>query len=313
VAVSADHTIYVAMRCVNTVFVSKSLDGGLTFGASVPTGISGQGTAISQSDVSIAVNEAGTVFLAATTTSGSLLLTRSTDASATWSSPLLLDTGMEGAWGAHVTVNGNNVFVSAKKAATKQTHLFRNGALGVGAFATTQIAFTTNTSGDVVIDPSNGNVWAVADNNGAPVIKRSIDSGGSFGNPSFPAAAISHSTWSAGGSTLFGAGSGGTESSIWLFQTANPAVFTKVTGVVASPAAGSRSISADALGNLYSAAVSADGTVYIERVAANATTTTSSRAIGSAGSYPSVVAVDGNAAVVAFTSFDSVYVTVQKY
>ena len=160
VAIDAVNTIYVAMRCKDSLHVIRSTDGGATFSAPVSTGIGPQSGAIDAESSSIAVADDGALYAVGSTTSNTLYFTKSVDGGATWATPTQIQTAQITGWGAHVTANGAEVIIGSRESGVVWIH--RNLARGTGTWTMSPTGLQ-GVFGDVRVDRGTGDIWAMAD------------------------------------------------------------------------------------------------------------------------------------------------------
>lgn len=335
----ATHAVYLAMGCaaplggLARVEVVKTLDGGKTFGARVYTGIEAkdQQPLVFLNGYTIAFGGAETLYVAGVTAIGvggpvdsaRLVFTRSINGGASWSALQALDSNVNPNWGVHVSIYGDNVYVSARKGTDIQ--LYANAARGVGAFTPTTITMNGNVEGDVLTDPATGDLWAASSDAAGVRLRQSTDSGATFG-PDYDVAVGARES----GFTL----AAGTLSAAWLNTSATPKLLfaiplaapTTSTEVALSTSAngyGGAALATDGVGNRYAAAgagyIAGDpvlnGDLILDRILAGGVAVASRRVVANTAnqpSYPQTAAIDGGA-VMTFQNGNSVYFTVQKY
>ena len=302
-------TIYVAMNCGGTVYVSASTDRGLTFGTPVNTGLTGPVASPFDGDTAIAVGPSGTVFLAAITNGGALLYSTSTTQGATWSAPVTLETGCFAQWGVHISLYQNNVYVATRLSSNNDTQLWSNSTGGVGTFQLTTITMNGNVFGDVLVDDRNGDLWSTSDD---PTfhLRESTDGGATFSAQVTPGPAAGYSTWTLGGGNIYVTGEA---SSLYVIPLAAPTTSTFISGFATSATYVDAQVAADSTGNAYVVAQTTANTIAIERVIAGTTAIADTRTVGTGASYPGVVAGPNNVCVVVYTQGTQVFATVQKY
>jgi hypothetical protein len=148
VAAATDGTIYVAFTGTNGVRVARSIDRGQTFEPSVLI------TPDDASEVEVAVAPDGSVF-AAWSFNDVISISRSTDEGVTFSSPSSVGSG---GVPMHLAFAGSYVYVLPSEGAGT---IFVDANDGVGAFTSTGLP--SEVYSDVMVDPSNGNVFVLGD------------------------------------------------------------------------------------------------------------------------------------------------------
>ncbi len=326
VAIDAANRLYVAMNCGGTFYVTRSDNGGISFGTPVSTGL----TTTVEGAIVVSGGATPTLYAAIATT-GVILFSSSADFGKTWSTPLTIDPQIAGGYyGVSLAVYGNTVYVQANPVGGGQfLHIVRNG-LGAGdaglvdasdaGFSITNVSMEASVfPNEVAVDQSNGNVWALGEDVSF-AIAMSSNGGASFSQAVSPPGNDIYTTWALSKSTLFAVG---TNDPLYVIGTSSPSTDTTVTGLGGATSQ-QRSIAADLGGNVYVASPVAS-TVRIQRVLFATTAVDggvtdgggidSVRNIVAAGTVSSPTIASGplNAALVAFTANAGVYATVQTY
>ena len=307
VAIDGDGTLYAALVCGGAVYVVASSDGGATFDDPVPLGITGVG------EVAVAGGVAGVVHVAAVTTSGqgALVYSRSSNAGASFSTPVVIDTIVQ-TDRLSVTSRGSRVYLLAKSfTADTPLHLWRNDAGGVGSFTDTDVALDVSYF-DVLIDPSNDDVWIAANYPGSVRARRSTDDGATFGATFVPTGTMAYGDWTLGGGDILTAGYGNTV--VLRIPTGAPSTSNSATGLPLSDAK-MRAISATPSGDAYVATRTTGGAIQLDQLLHAASAVSApARTLTAAGTAPGVVALpDDLGAAVIYQVGTDVYVTVQTY
>jgi hypothetical protein len=199
--------------------------------------------------------------------------------------------------------------------------VYRNGNRGSGAFASTPVSMNTGYA-DVFVDPANGNVWVVGGGSTAVHARMSSDGAVTFGPDSAPPGTGNLSEWALGGGNIYGVstvpggyGAPPEPQGVFVIPLASPGTSTMVPGLTPDQMGNDRAVSADPAGNAYVVGQCNQG-IVLQRVAAGATSITTTRTASAAHSfpsYPAVVAGPNNSAVVSYMSDATVYVTVQTF
>lgn len=249
---------------------SRSSDLGLSFESSVRVD---DGGATLSATVEPVIASSGTsyVYIAYLDTAGSIYLAKSTDSGDTWSSPV----EVADSWGAGITklsiaAHDEYLYVLAN---TSPLKMVVSNDYGVTA-STVTTAFTVHAYEDVLVDPSNGDVYILQDDPSLYWAK-STDHGTTFGSQTHDATVnvyYSDYTISQLGS-IFIAGSG-------MAGTGNAAYFDlgdlSITQVDfdASPSTAQASVAIDGL-NIIHIVASVGGNVYLYNSDDNGATYTS--------------------------------------
>jgi cysteine-rich repeat protein len=300
IAVDASLAAYVVMNCGGNAYVSRSTDLGITWSAPQPLGIT------NVSELAVHGGAADTAYVAAVTFDSTLVFASTADRGATWSSPRILDSQ---AASTQVSIASRQQDVYIQVTSFSQgRRLWRNGASGVGAFTSTEIA-SYAVFHDVLVDDT-GAVWSAGDDPTYRLVKSS-DGGATFGTEQNPPGMAYYSDWGYGAGKLFAMGSNGT---IDIIPTNAPTTSTTITGLTNFDISFNvRALSVDTTGNAYIVSQVADGSLALDRLVANAAALDATNRKFPTGHSASVAAVSTNAAFVAYTDNTRVYVTVQVY
>ncbi len=315
VAVDAAGTIYGAMICGTGVVVVSSADMGETYGVPAPFAM---GEVVRE--VALQGGPAGVAYLAILTQTPELLLSRTLDGGASWSTPTVLDT-QTNSQGLSMAVSGDSVFISVPIVTQPDEgnnyRVWRNTSLGdPDGFMRTDIShqFVYH---DIVVNDLNGDVWLASDTPDMH-LRQSVDGAMSFDTDVMPAPEGSayYSDWTAGNGMLYVSGSslgGGSDLDIALavIDFNAPSTATPISGV--SLGTDERSVSADPAGNVYLAIQTPDNVIVIDRALMGTTTINDTVIIGN-GRYPSAAALPNSLGVAVIYTVDSdVYIAVQMF
>ncbi len=299
--------IYLALVCGGAVRVVSSADGGATWSAPIATGITLSGEA------AVAGGPGGVVHVAAVTTSGAgaLVYTRSVDGGATFSAPVTLDTNIQ-TDRLSLAADGDDVYVVDKSwAAGTPLHVYRNHNGGSGAFAMTAVTLDTSYY-DVLVNPSNGDVWVATNYPGTIRMRRSTDGGATFGTTYIPPGAMPYGDWAIGGGNIMTAGYGST--TVIRVPTSAPTTSNTASGLPYLADSKMRAMSANAAGDSVIVSRTSGGAIQLDHLLHGAASVTGPRTVAAAGSSPGVAILPGGiGAVVVYTNGTGVYASVQVY
>lgn len=163
IVVDSNGSIYAVFQGSAGIRVAKSTDRGASFQPSV------QVTGVNQ-EAEVAVSSNGSVHVVWSTGS-TIYISSSMDGGLSFSNPFVVGTG----YTPHITTYGANVYVLSRPGSP----LYRNSNNGIGAFTTVNLGGAAYS--DVLVDPTNGDVYVIKD---SPTItlKKSVNNGISFTN-----------------------------------------------------------------------------------------------------------------------------------
>ncbi|MCB9628284.1 MAG: hypothetical protein H6725_12995 [Sandaracinaceae bacterium] len=298
--------VYVAMKCGAEAYVASSTTQGAMYSAPVTTGIT------DAREVAVEGGPPGVAWVAAVTTANTLVLSRTADYGATWSTPVTLATGVTDS---EVSIDsfGDAVYI-AVSASSSAVNVYRNLTAGAGTFAVTAVP-QANVFHDIMVDRISGALWLGSDNP-AFRVRASTDQGATFGGESTPPGSAFFSDWAASNGFLYAVGTNG-DTNVDVIPLSSPGSSMQAEGLPgATGAAPLRAIDADALGNAYVVSQLSSGVIQLDRLVSGASlvASTDARTIAMSGASPGVAALpSNNGAAVVFTSGTSVYAAVQVY
>ena len=332
-AIDDGNNLYVGMICGSTapkLYVATSQNGGLSYNAPVSTGLAG-----TEGAILVGYGPTPKLYGAATTAGGALLISVSADNGKTWSPGQTLDTPVNngGNYGVSMAMYqaDSTLYVGVNPMLNGATlHVLRNGT-GIGdagladvddaGFALTSVSLTSVNLSDIMVDQSNGNVWAFGEANGVYDILESTNGGQSFGAPSTPPGGASFADAVLAKSTIFVSGSPDT---LDVITTRAPATQTTVPGLGAiNLQPDLRSLGVDTSGNVY-VATATNTDIEVARILFSAaiadagppdggSSIDSVRLVPSVATGPTITARQPNAAVMAYTVNGHVYATTLAY
>ncbi len=177
-AVDPSNRIFVGMVCSDMPYVVRSDDLGATFAAPEEITI----PSLERFEIHAAAPDV--LYLVGRTEGAALVFSKSTDGGATWSSPRVVDAGPVSlamiSAGPNVRSWRNHVYLFVTNGGGTELRVWRNDALGDGAFSLTAIPFTMPFGGGLDLDTANGDVWVFVDTFGRAEAYRSTDNGASF-------------------------------------------------------------------------------------------------------------------------------------
>jgi hypothetical protein len=246
IAVDAAGNIYAAFACNGNIEVATSTDFGQTFGP--PTTIR-SGTSL----YALAAGPAGVAYVGTFDAQG-LVLQTSIDAGASFGPAVVVDPA-SGAADISLATFGDTLYVGS--AGPSGLQVFRNGALGVGPFTAAATNISDASAFDVLVDPTNGNVWAASTSaTGAIQFAESTNGAASFAPPFAPPGQLVESDFAFGGGRIFGSGSSQGTSPLffsWFDPTVSTA--TAVAGpsgfIPVAVSGATRSVAVDSTGVGY--------------------------------------------------------------
>lgn len=327
----ANH-LYVAMICGSTrdVFVATSTNGGISFGAPVATGM----TQVSEASIVVSHGAKPTLYVAAgLSASSTTVLTASTDIGKTFTPAMTIDDSSSGGgFGISMDTYKDTLYVeSVPVGGGHVLHVLRNG-MGAGdaglddagdaGFELTNLFVDAGPGldpNDIVVNQSNGDVWAIAED-ATFFLMQSTNGGASFTGPVSPPGANLYTDWALAKDTIFVVGTG---DQLLAIPTSAPTTDTAVSGL-GSAAPAQRSLGVDVAGNVY-VATPTGTSVKIDRVLfASATSdggVDGGAVIDSTRNIVALAAVDSpsitsrpvGAALVAYSAAGVVYASVQAY
>jgi len=330
-AIDDTNNLYVAMLCgttTQTLYVVTSQNGGLSYGAPVSTALTG-----TEGAIIVGTGPTPTLYAATTITSGALTFSASTDRGKTWSAPQVLETPTNGGinYGLSMAMYQSTLYISAAVTSGSATlDVLRDGT-GIGDAGLADVddaGFSLSTANlvgffisDIAVDPSNGNVWAIGEDDGTYRVAVSTNGGLSFGTAVSPPGGAFFTDWALAKGTIFGVGS---TDLLYAIPTSSPTTDTTVPGLgVTGVADGERSIGVDNNGNVYVATSTNTGMTVARVLYAlasadagppdGASSIDSVRSIPEIGSGPTITARPANAALLAYTVQGHVYATTLAY
>jgi hypothetical protein len=246
IAVDAAGNIYAAFACNGRIEVVTSTNFGLTFGP--PTTVR-SGTSL----YALAAGPAGVAYVATFDAQG-LVVQTSTDAGASFGAEVVVDPASTAADISLATI-GDTLYVGSDGPSGLQ--VFRNGARAGGPFTAASTNIPDAGTFDVLVDHTNGNVWAAAASaTGAIQFAESTNGAVSFAPPFAPPGQLVESDFAFGGGRIFGSGS--SQGTIQFFSWFDPTVSTATA--VAGP---SNFIPTTVSGSTRSVAVDSTGVGYL--------------------------------------------------
>jgi hypothetical protein len=321
--IDSANNLYVGMVCANTFYVASSTNGGLTYGAPVSTALTG-----TEGAILVSSGSTPTIYAATTNVAGALYLSSSTDRGVTWSTPVTLDTPIDGNYnyGLSMTMYNTTLYIGVSLVEGGATlHVLRDG-IGAGdaglvnpddaGFSLSTASLVAINPSDIVVDQSTGNVWAIGEANAVYNLAVSTNGGLSFGTAVSPPGGAGFTDWAIANGTIFGVGS---SNDLYAIPTSNPATDTTIVGLGATGDMDEeRSIGVDSAGNVY-VATATNAAMTVARItyaiaSSDAGPTdggaiSSIRTIPEIGSGPSVTAGPLNVALLAYTVQGHVYAT----
>jgi hypothetical protein len=330
-AIDDSNNLYVAMLCAGTTgpqtfYVTSSQNGGISYGTPVSTGLTG-----TEGAILVGTGATPSLFAATTVGNGPLLFSMSSDLGKTWSAPqtLAADVNQGGNEGVSMALYQSTLYIGVVPVVAGANYdVFRNG-IGIGdaglvnaddaGFSLTTLDLLGVNLNDMAVDPSNGNVWAIAEDEGTYHVALSVNGGLTFGAATSPTpSGALDSDWLLGKSFIFGAGS---SDPLYAIPTNAPTTDNTVAGLGVDNTA-ERSIAIDANGNVY-VATGTDTVVTVSRIlyaqasadagAADASNIQSVRTFPGAGGGPTITARPANAALLAYTVQGHVFAATLAY
>ena len=240
VGLDQSNNIYVVFECGGTLTFATSEDGGESYSEPTDLGIA------DVDSIAVAGGAEGVVYVVAATATTVELLT-SIDKGQTWTTNTVGMMPGQANWGVSLAVAGDSLYIARKNV---DVRVFANHTGGEGAFTFVDVTMIS-TFGDILADPSTGDVFAVSD---TPEfhIRRSSDGGLTFDIEVNPPGAYHYSDWALADSTIFVAGQENTFARIPLSDPTT-SVVTPVNASAAIPQ--SRCIAASDNGAIFTAQV----------------------------------------------------------
>ena len=331
VAIDDANNIYVAMLCTGTttqatLYVASSQNGGLSYGTPLSTALPGEEGAII-----VGTGSKPALYAATTSTGGPLLISVSNDLGKTWSpqQTLVATANANYDYGVSMAMYQSTLYVAVSSGVGSATLTVLRDGVGIGdaglmdvddaGFSSTTANLVQINLNDIAVDPSNGNVWAMGEYNGAYHIAVSSNGGLSFGPAVSPPGGGLDTDWVLANGTLFAAG---TTDLLYAVPTTAPTTQTTVPGLGAAGVL-ARSIAVDANANIY-VATGTGTSVNVARILAarsiadagptdGGSSIDSIRTLPGAANSASITARAANAAVVAFSAQGHVYASTLAY
>jgi cysteine-rich repeat protein len=315
VAVDSDGRIYAVFMCGTSGFTVISTDRGQTY--SSPTDLTappGGGTELQISQIAIGTGEVGTAYAALLLTSGNIVLRTSTDFGTTWgplvpigtasntSSGLSLDAFNDDVYIGFETSNGVSVFHSRDQASS----------------FTSSLAPLTTADFDLTYDIRTRTVAVAASSPPSFRVLISNDMGQTWSTEVNPPGQEFFSDWAMSNGQLFVSGTNigilGNSTQLYVIPTSSPTTSTAISGLPQVTTLQSRSLTADAAGNVYVCSQRDAGTIEIDRLQFGAVSFDSSDALPGNGTEPVCAPLPGsNGVVVIYTQGgNQVWATVQS-
>ena len=240
VGLDQSNNIYVVFACGGALTFAVSEDAGESYSAPVDLGLA------DVDSIAVAGGAAGVVYVVAATATTVELLT-SIDKGQTWTSNTVGTMPGQANWGVSLAIAGESLYVARKDV---DVRVFANHTGGEGAFTFVDVPMAS-TFGDILADPTTGDVFAVSD---TPEfhIRRSSDGGLTFDAEVNPPGAYHYSDWALADSTIVVAGQEDTFARIPLSDLTT-SVVTPVNASAAIPQ--SRCIAASDNGAIFTAQV----------------------------------------------------------
>jgi hypothetical protein len=300
IAIDDGDVLYAAFNCSGMVHVSRSETGGSTWEPPVDTGVP------TSNAVTLAGGDSGHVYLASLDGNG-VQFAYSTDYGASWSAAQELAPDAFSSW-LSITEHDGTVFVAHNDTGELRIHRDPDG--GAGAFDSVAVP-VNNAYGDVLVDTTTDDVWAVGD---APALEaaRSSDDGQTFETPIDVGDSLYYSDWAIGNGEIFALGGADLAMAGSLeLLVGDPASFRSVTGFATASTSSEHAVCASEDGTAFALLKASDG-LNLQRVPAMANQPEAPILIDADATSASCIAgPDGHVAVV-YTSGGEVYATVLK-
>lgn len=316
VSVDGSGTIYAVMTCSSTAYVAISRDRGRTYSSllDLSTALGTPGAPAVVSQVAVANGPSGTAYVAMMLNNGAVRLRTTGDSGATWAAAVPVGTAISPTAGLSLQAFNDDVYIGFTT--DGGVAVARNGARGSGGFTTTAVGMSIAFF-DLIYDVALGTL-AVCTDTPAFHVRISDDGGATFGAEVNPPGQQFFSDWALGAGTIFVVGnhlSGqGSSTSVHGIPSGAPTTSTQVFGLPLVTSAQTRSVAADAAGNVFVASQLDGGGVQLDRLATGATAFAAPRTISATGGWPGVSALpDGSGAAVVYTIGGEVWATIQSY
>jgi hypothetical protein len=266
------------------------------------------------SQVAVGNGPTGVAYAAIMLNTGAVYLRVTEDAGVTWSPGVLVGSAVSTSSGLSLQSFNDNVYVGF--ATSGGVAVARNTSRGSGTFDITPVGMSIAFF-DLVYDVLLGTLAVVADTPGFHV-RVSNDGGLTFAGEVNPPGQEYYSDWTIGNGFIFvsgtNLGSSGDSDSVYRIPSDNPSTSTRIFGLPAISTAQSRTVAADAAGNLFAGSQLDGGGIQLDRLGAGTTTFDAPRVLSLAGTSPIVCGLPGNSgSVVVYTEGGQVYATVQVY
>jgi hypothetical protein len=172
IAVDRANQIYIVLQCENGLWLTTSLDGGVTFTdpAQIP------GTDNFSQVAELVGGAPGFAYLLFGGNDGNAYFVRTPDAGVTWNTRIALSTRQDSL---HLAAAEKTVIVTTPglDPTNNQTAIFRSVD---GGRSFSQRQFVSGANVDVVLEPDALTAWLIQTDNGTPELRKSVDAGVTF-------------------------------------------------------------------------------------------------------------------------------------
>jgi cysteine-rich repeat protein len=314
IAVDSDGRIYAVFQCGSSGYVSISTDRGQTF--STPFDLTAQagGPELQISQIAVGTGEVGTAYAALELTTGQVVLRTTTDFATTWSPLISLGTASNTASGLSLDSFNDDVFVGFET--SSGVSVFHSGDQAISF--TSSLAPLTTADFDLTYDIRTRTVAVAASSPPSFRVLISNDMGQTFQNEVNPPGQEFFSDWAMSNGQLFVSGTNigilGNSTQIYVVPTSSPSTSTAISGLPQVTTLQSRSLTADAAGNVYVCSQRDAGTIEIDRLQFGAVSFDTADALPGNGTQPVAAPLPGsNGVVVIYTQGgNTVWATVQS-
>jgi len=314
VAVDSDGRIYAVFPCGSSGLFSISTDRGLTF--STPFDLTAQagGPALEISQIAVGTGEVGTAYAALELTSGEVVLRKTSDFGTTWGPAVSIGAASNTSSGLSLDSFNDDVYLGFETSSGVSVFHSRDQAVSF----TSSLAPLTTTDFDLTYDVRTRTVVVAASSPPSFRVLISGDQGQTWSSEVNPPGQQFFSDWAMSNGQLYVSGTHngivGNSTQIYVIPTSSPSTSTAISGLPQVTTPQSRSLTADAAGNVYVLSQRDAGTIEIDRLQFGAVSFDTADALPGNGTEPVGAALPGsNGVVVIYTQGgNTVWVTVRS-